>query len=234
MKDIPVIFLLGGLGFAVYQTALNYGEQTVSAGAASLIVSTTPIISALLALVILKERFGRQGWIGSLIALFGMIFVSFGSGDSVTINVGIFFILLAAFSESIYFVFQKKYFDKYGFIPFTTYTILGGTLFMLMYLPGLTEALLSAPVRVTYTVIYLGLFPTILPYFCLAYIISKIGTAEATSSLYLTPILTFIIEWLWIGELPSLLTIVGGIITLIGVFVVNWKLEQRKKISLAC
>lgn len=58
LKDIPVIFILGGLGFTVYHIALNYGEQSVSAGPASLIVSvTTPIFTAILACIFFREKF---------------------------------------------------------------------------------------------------------------------------------------------------------------------------------
>ncbi|QLK86930.1 hypothetical protein FGL66_00175 [Staphylococcus sp. 17KM0847] len=42
IKDIPFILLLGFCGFTVYHTALSIGEYYVSAGVASLIVSTTP------------------------------------------------------------------------------------------------------------------------------------------------------------------------------------------------
>ncbi|MFP3470985.1 DMT family transporter, partial [Micrococcus sp. SIMBA_144] len=65
LKDLPVILLLGFLGFTVYHTALSFGEQTVSAGAASLIVSTTPILSAILSAIFLKEGFTKMGWFGS-------------------------------------------------------------------------------------------------------------------------------------------------------------------------
>src|SRR5690625_5875269 len=67
-KDIPIILLLGFLGFSIYHTFLNIGERTVDAGTARLLVSTTPLLSALLAAFLLKERFNRFGWIGSFIS----------------------------------------------------------------------------------------------------------------------------------------------------------------------
>ena len=39
--DLPRLMLLGVLGFAFYHVALNYGEMTVTAGAAS--VSGVPL-----------------------------------------------------------------------------------------------------------------------------------------------------------------------------------------------
>jgi drug/metabolite transporter (DMT)-like permease len=41
------------------------------------------------------------------------------------------------------------------------------------------------------------------------------------SFLYLPPVLTILIAWVWIGELPTVLTVVGGVVAVLGVFVVN-------------
>lgn len=221
LKDIPAILLLGFLGFTVYHTALNVGEKTVSAGVASLIVSMTPIFSALLAVWFMRERFGFIRWIGSIISFLGVILISFGTGDHFEFNTTILFILLASFSESLYFVFQKRYLIKYGFLAFTTYTIWAGTFFMLFYLPGLGQEIISSSIKSTLSILYLGLFPTVIPYLALAFVTSRAGASEATSSLYLTPALTFVIAWVWLGEVPTALSAIGGIITLFGVLFIH-------------
>ncbi|SFL61986.1 Permease of the drug/metabolite transporter (DMT) superfamily [Gracilibacillus orientalis] len=224
LKDVPIILLLGSLGFSVYQTALNYGEQTISAGVASLLVSTTPIFTALLALLFFREKFGFWGWVGSLIGFSGVAFISLGGTTaSFSLNIGIILVLVASLSESIYFVFQNAYLKKYGFVPFTMYTIWSGTIFLMIFSPGLGEAIIHAPIDITLVVIYLGIFPTIIPYFTLAYITSQTGASEATSSLYLTPVVAFLIAWIWLGELPTIYAIIGGLITLGGVFLSNMK-----------
>lgn len=217
LRDVPFLLLLGALGFTVYHTALNYGELTISAGVASLFVATTPIFAALLALLFFRERFGIKGWIGALIGFTGVALSSIGTGEPIQLSSGIFLILLASFSESIYFAFQKKYVEKYGSFAFTAYTIWAGTLFMLVFLPGLDTAVLQAPLDVTLSVLYLGIFPSVVAYLTLAYVTSVVGTSEATSSLYLTPALAFLIAWVWLKEVPSLLTIIGGVVTLGGV-----------------
>lgn len=221
LKDVPVIFVLGFLGFSVYHTALSIGEQTVSAGAASLLVSTTPIFSAILATFFLKERMRGLSWIGSVIAFLGVFIIMIGTGDSFVFEMGVFIILIGALGESIYFVFQSHYLKHYGFLPFTVYTILAGTIFLLLFLPGLGSAIATAPAAINMTVVYLGLFPTLIPYFCIAYVTSKVGASEATSVLYLTPAFAILIAWLWLEEVPTIVTIVGGILTLIGVGITN-------------
>ncbi|MBY4605485.1 MULTISPECIES: DMT family transporter [Bacillus] len=217
IKDIPGIFLLGVLGFALYHILLNIGEKTVSAGVASLLVTTAPIFSAMLSRLFFREHFGFTKWIGSMISLLGVSLIAFGSGDYTYSMKGILFILLAAFSESIYFVFQPRYIKKYGFIRFVTFSIWGGTIPMLMFLPGLGGEMMNASMNSTLSIVYLGLLPTIVPYFALAYVTSLVGSSEATLSLYATPTLALLISWLWIGEIPAFISLLGGVVTVGGV-----------------
>ncbi|MGG4266584.1 DMT family transporter [Peribacillus simplex] len=231
LKDVPIILLLGFLGFAVYHTALSFGETSVSAGTASLLVSTTPIFSAILASVFLKENFSKVGWIGSITAFLGVAMISFGMGGSVAaFALGALLILIAALGESFYFAFQTNYLKKYGFLPFTIYTIIGGALFMLFFLPGIGAEISNASVSSTYAVIYLGLFPTVIPYFALAYVTSKVGASEATSSLYLTPAVALIISWILLGEIPTLLALLGGVLTLVGVSLSNLNIKSKTNV----
>ncbi|QRG66316.1 DMT family transporter [Brevibacillus choshinensis] len=225
-KDIPVLLLLGGLGFTVYHVALNYGEQTISAGVASLFVSTTPLFASLLAMLFYRERFGIRGWVGSLLGFIGVMISSLGTGETLQWNGGIFLILLASFSESLYFAFQRTYVEKYGFLAFTAYTIWGGTFFMLYALPGLGEAIAHAPAQVSASVLYLGIFPTVIAYLALAFVTSRVGASEATSSLYLTPALAFAIGWVWLGEVPTLPSILGGVVTLLGVLLATFRVQH--------
>ncbi|QHM12771.1 DMT family transporter [Bacillus subtilis] len=230
LKDIPAIFLLGFLGFALYHILLNIGEKTVSAGVASLLVTTAPIFSAMLSRLFYKEHFGFTKWLGSMISLLGVLLIAFGAGDFTYSMSGILVILLAAFSESIYFVFQTRYIKKYGFIPFVTFTIWGGTVPMLIFLPGLGSEVIDAPLNATLSIVYLGLLPTVVPYFALAYVTSLVGASEATLSLYVTPALALIISWIWIGEIPTLLSLLGGVVTVGGVCFTYLKVNKMNKI----
>lgn len=229
LKDIPAIFIFGALGFTIYHIALNYGEKTVNAGSASLIISVTPIVTAILAFVFLNEKMKLNGWIGGVMSFAGIALISFSQGDAIQLNSGGVFILLAAISESLFFVFQTSYLKKYGFLPFTIYTILSSTICMLIFLPGVYQEILAAPLEVNLSVIYLGVFPTVLPYIALAYIISRAGASEATSSLYLTPITACFIAWIWLGEVPTLVSIIGGVITILGIVIAHIPVLRKEK-----
>ncbi|WP_160192230.1 DMT family transporter [Staphylococcus aureus] len=223
LRDIPVIFILGFCGFVIYHTALNFGETLISAGISGILVSTTPIFSSALAYIFLKEHFSKWNWLSSLVAFIGISIISISKDDYTTINVlGVFIILLASFSESLYFTFQKKYIEKYGFIAFTLYTIMASSPFMLIFIPEIINDIHGATFTSIVSVLYLAIFPTIIPYVLLAYIVKSVGVSDATMSLYLTPIVSLLLSYLLLDELPTTLAIIGGIITLLGVSLSNF------------
>lgn len=106
-RDLPTIAVAGFLGFTVYYFGISYGEVTVSAGAASLLTASAPIFTALLAVVFLGERLDARGWLGMVVGFAGVAMISFGEEGGVRLDPGAAAILLAAFSTSLYLVFQK-------------------------------------------------------------------------------------------------------------------------------
>lgn len=227
LKDIPVFLLTGFFGFTVYHISLNIGEMTVSAGLSSLIVTLAPVFTGILATFFLNERLTIIGLIGTMIGFAGVAMISISVDGSFHFSNGVLWILLAAFSESIYFIIQTPYLKKYDIISFTTYTIWAGTLFMFFVSPGVVSDILSAPISTNLIVLYLGIFPTVIAYLALAYAVSRVGSSKGTSSIYLTPVLAFIIAWICLKEVPSLLSIVGGIITIVGVLLVNHGVVEK-------
>ncbi len=223
LKDIPRILAVGFLGFTVYHVSLNYGERTVSAGAASLIVSFTPVMTALLASFFLRERLRFLGWAGIAVSVSGVALISFGEGGAVALDPGSLLILLASLGSSLYNVFQKPLLKRYDPIAFTTYSMTAGTLFMLVFLPGLAGAISRAPLDATLSVAYLGVFPGAIAYSTWTYALSRMPASRLATTLYIAPVLAIAIAWLWIGEIPTLLSLLGGAITLAGVVLTNTK-----------
>lgn len=220
-RDLPAVVVSGALAFTVYHVALNYGEVTVSAGSASLLIATAPIFTALLAVVFLGERVVPTVWIGMGVSFFGAALISLGEGEGFALDPGALLVLLAAVSGAAYFVISKPYLRRYTALEFTTYALWAGTVLTLVFLPGLPSAVAAAPFGTTLAMIYLGLFPTAVAYIAYAYVNSRLPASRTAGFLYLVPVMAFLIAWAWLGETPSTLTSFGGAIVLASIFVVN-------------
>lgn len=220
-RDLPKILLLGLLGVTIYHLGLNYGEVTVSAGAASLLISAVPIFTALLATAFLKERLRLAGWVGILVSFVGVALVALGEGEGLSFDPRAVLVLLAAVSGAHYFVLQKPLLRRYGALRLTTYAIWAGTVPLLVFLPGMLRSLGTASAAATVSVAYLGVFPAAIAYLTWNYALARSPASLVASFLYLPPVFTILIAWVWIGELPTFLTVLGGAVAVLGVFVVN-------------
>jgi drug/metabolite transporter (DMT)-like permease len=205
--DLPRVALTGFFGVTAYHIALNLGEVTVTAGAASFIVNTAPIFTSLLAGFFLQERIHRSGWIGMMVSFVGVGLIAAGEDSQLQFNAGTFAILLAALFQSLYFVLQKPLLNKYGVFAVVVYGFWAGTIGLLVFLPGFARQVAVAPVASTFALLYLAVFPSIIAYLSWSYVLSKIAASRAAAFLYLVPGITILIALVWLGEFPSRLSL---------------------------
>lgn len=221
-RDLPGIFALGVLGFAVYHSALNYGQVTVTAGSASFLVQTAPVFATLLAVAFLGERLSPRGWLGILGSLGGAALIALGETGGLRLDPGALFVLLAAGAGAGYFTLQKPYLERYTPLEITSYAMWTGTGLMgVVWGVGLPDQMAAAPMNATLAVAYIGVLPGALAYVTYAYVLSQLTVAQTTSLLYLVPLAALPVAWVWHGEVPHWTALVGGVITLVGVALVQ-------------
>ncbi|MFJ3375244.1 DMT family transporter [Pseudomonas sp. NPDC086112] len=226
LKDLPLLAVLGFFAVSLHHIALNYGQQGVSAGAASVLAQSTPLFSTLLAHFVFKDRVNGWQWICVLCGLFGAAVVVTGDRGFGELDAHGLLILLAALSWSLYFALQKHHSHRYDGLTMVCYTIWSGTVLLLVYVPGLWSEAQNASTSVNLAVLILGIFPSALAYLAWAYVLAHSNVSRASISLYLIPPTAMLMASLVLSERPSTMVIVGTVTVLTSVLALN--LEPSK------
>ncbi|GJM06535.1 MAG: membrane protein [marine bacterium B5-7] len=226
VRDWVNIFILGILGFGVYNIALNYGEISVPAGIASFIVCQIPVMTTILAVYFLGERLPWLAWVGIVISIAGITVIALGEKEGLHFDKGVWYTLIAAASGSLYAAFQKPLLKRIHPIEFTTYAIWAGTISLLMYTPEMLHDIPRASLHDTIWVIYMGIFPGAIAYALWTYSLSKLPASIASTYLYLMPLIAVVMGYIMLNEMPNRMSLIGGVIALVGAMVVN--LRKRK------
>jgi drug/metabolite transporter (DMT)-like permease len=221
LRDVPLVLLLGLLGFAFYNIALNIGELKIPSGPAAVLIQTLPIWTALAAIIFLGERLRLWGWAGIGVSFAGVVVIGLGKGSGFGLNWGAGLILLASLSASAYNIIQKSMLGRYRPVDITTWAIWAGTLMLLPFFPGLVGQVRAASLADTLAVVYLGIGPAALAYATWAIVLSRLPASRASSLLFAVPVVAFLVGWVWLGEAPGLIDIAGGVLAMGGVALVN-------------
>lgn len=228
-EDFVRIFILGWIGISIYHIGVTFGSQTVSAGTTGMLIGASPVFTTIIAVVALKERLGLFGWVGLGIGFMGIMLITFGTaGPSFHISEGAFFVLIAAVATSFFFVFQKPLYNRYKPIELTAYFTWAGTIPFLLFCPGLFQTIQQATLEANLSAVYVGLFPAGIAYVTWAIALSSGQASSVTSLLYLEPVIAIFVAWIWLNEWPNNLSIIGGIIAILGVIVAN-KGERKRR-----
>ena len=220
LLELAAMMGIGAFGFTIYNVALNYGERTVPAALAGFIIGQMPVILSLFSVWFFKERVRFWGVIGFVVSIIGLLLIVFAEKEHGGFDVGALYILVSTFSGAIYQLLQKPLFKKFHPIEIVSYAMWGGTLILMIYTPTLVHELAIAPLSMTFTVIYMGIFPGAIAYLLWSYAFSRLPVSKMGSFLYLCPFITLILGWLLLQEIPPLLALMGGVVAIMGAYLI--------------
>jgi drug/metabolite transporter (DMT)-like permease len=204
--------------------ALNWGEQLVDAGTAALIVNIGPILIALLGGWLLKEGFPPRLFLGIAVAFAGVAVVSLSmSRDGAASVAGVLLCLVSAITYAVSVVVQKPTLRHCSSLQFTAFGNAIAAVLCLPFAPLLFSQLGSAPTSATLHVLYLGLFPTALAFLTWGYALRYTTAGKMGATTYVVPASVVAMSWLFLGEIPTWLTLAGGALALLGVAVARSK-----------
>lgn len=231
-EDLVKILFLSWIGISLYHICVTFGQLTITAGTAGMLIGAAPIFTTIIAVVVLKERLGIIGWLGLGFGFIGILLIGIGTGDSLfNISPGVFLVIIAAIATSIFFVYQKPLLLKYNPIELTAYFTWGGTIPFLVFLPGLLQDIQQASLEANLSAIYIGVFPTAVAYLTWAIALSSSNASSVSSLLYAEPVISILVAWFWLKELPTSLSIIGGFIAILGVLIVHVYGKRSRSIA---
>lgn len=220
-RDKVCLLFTGMLGIGIYNITLNHGEMAVSSGVASFITSQSPVVTTLFAILFLGESLTLHRLLGFLISLVGVCIIAFGEIGSMQLSASMLYMFAALISGSLFTIMQKPLLKRCHPIEATCYVIWGGTLLLMLYVSHLTREIVAAPLSITLTIVYMGIFPAVLSYIAWSYVLQKMPVSRLVSYLYSLPFVTSLMGWLFLGEVPAMLSFVGAVISIAGVWLVN-------------
>jgi drug/metabolite transporter (DMT)-like permease len=218
-RELGLLFIAGLTWFGLYSVVLNEAERSVDAGTASMLVMIAPIVVVALAAVFLKERFTRALLVGGAVAFAGVVVIGFATSTGNATLLGAILCLVAAVASAIGLVAQKPVLGRLSALQVVWICCTVGALVCLPYAPGLIRELRGAPRAGVTWLVFLGVFPTSVAFTTWAYALARGTAGRVVAMAYLIPPVTIVMSWLILGEVPSLLAVLGGALCFVGVYI---------------
>ena len=215
--DWPTVASLGLFGFCLYNLGINYGERTVNAGTGSMLISCIPVLVILLGVFTGREKVGLLAWLGIGLSMTGVVLTAAGSETGLTFNLGSLLILGAALCAAIQTLISKTLTQRYSAIDVTTWAIWLGTLGLLPFSEDLVGTASGLSGLGWVHILFLGMVPAALCYTIWSWVLVTLPITTVMSAVYAIPVFSVLFGWMILGEQPSLLTLIGGAVTLAGV-----------------
>lgn len=225
----PGIAVCGLLWLGGYMVLLNWGERSVDAGTAAMIVGIGPILIAVLSGWLLREGFPRQLFAGIAVSFVGVVVTGLATSDRAGSSVGgVLLCVLAAVAFAGGMVSQKAALRHANALQVTTFGCAVALVACLPFAGQLTSEVADAPVSATLNMVFLGVFPTALAFTTWAYALARMPAGRLGATTYIVPVVAILLSWIILGEVPTWLALLGGLLCVAGVAVARRQAPTRR------
>jgi drug/metabolite transporter (DMT)-like permease len=222
-RDLVAICGLGALGFGIYQILWTTGLTLMPAGDSALIIASTPVLVAILAVIAGSDVLTRAKLVGGLVSFLGVaLVIASGAGLSLGDSLaGESITLLAALCWSVYLAFGAPFLGRHTPLRATTWATVAGTIVLApvaivqLASAGLTEV----PVDVLGAVLYSGFLAAGVSNVIVQNGVKVIGPTRTSAFQFLVPALAVVFAFLFLEEPIRPGQVIGGVVIVAGVLV---------------
>lgn len=227
------IALFGLVDATCFQGFLAEGLQRTSAGLGSVIIDSQPLTVVVLASLLFGESIGLVGVAGLLLGVVGLLLLevpafTFDENNFSLWGSGEWWMLLAAQSMAVGTV-MVRWVSKYSDPIMATgwHMVIGGlplvALSILNHDPALSGSLQELSSSDTLALLYTSIFGSAVSYGVFFYSATKGSLTKLSSLTFLTPMFASIFGYLYLGETFSSFQLFGAAVTLVAIYMVNYK-----------
>ena len=233
--------LAGTLSVTIYFMCESSALQFTNAGNVGIIVSLAPLFTAFLSFVFIKdEKPNIRYFLGSTMAIFGILFINVKIFSAFHFDVrGYFLALAAAFAWAMYSIIIKRKIQLEKYMLEATKRILFYgvlTALPLYFLLGVkSDFSLFMQGEIWGNLLFLGVGASGIGYLGWNKMVSVLGSLKATIYIYIIPVVTFLVAFLILGEEITFFTGIGGVLVIAGLIISekgkNSKSEEMRPFS---
>ena len=202
----------------------NTGILTLTSATSSIIIAVTPILTAIVASHLYKEKIKPIGWAAIAAAFIGVLILLLWEGVF-SINIGLIWTVGAAIVFCGYNIMTRRLSAMgYNALEIVTYSMICGAILLGFWAGDGLHQLAGASMSHIIALIYLGALPSATAYFTWGKAMSYAErTSEVTNFMFVTPLLSTIMGFIILHEVPNAGTFIGGAIIIISIVVFNLK-----------
>lgn len=225
-KEWRPIIVLSFLNFIMSNGLSTWGVQYISAGLGSIMGAIFPLWLVVIGLFASKSKLPRNALIGLIFGFGGVCIIFYEHWNDFFIpefRFGIILSLIATLTWAFASLYTKEQATKFN--PYfglgLQMVIAGFSLITITGLTGQTIPISTIPWQAWSAIGYLVLFGSIITFIAYLYALQNLPTEQASIYAYINPIVAVLCGWLIFNEVVTPFIIVGGLVALLGVFMVN-------------